>query len=77
MIWLSDKIGLMWVNYYGHYNSQPIWEYCDESMPAAQPGVQKVECTVPWVDELWIGAGVRAEDEALRHAVWRIRLRNV
>jgi len=72
MIWPSDKIGPMWVNRYGHSNSQPIWEYCDESMPA-EPGVKMVECTVPWVDELWIGTGIRAENEALRDALWEAR----
>jgi hypothetical protein len=62
----------MRVNRYGHSNSQPIWEYCDESIPT-EPGVKTVECTVPWVDELWIGAGIRAETETLRDALWEAR----
>ena len=62
----------MWVNRYGHSNSQPIWEYCDEEM-TAEPGVQTVDCIVPWVDELFIGTGVRAEKEALRDALWEAR----
>lgn len=72
MIWPSDRIGPMWVNRYGHSNSQPIWEYCDEIMPA-EPGIKTVDCTVPWVDELWIGTGVRAESEVLRDALWDAR----
>ena len=72
MIWPSDRIGPMWVNRYGHSNSQPIWEFCDEGMPV-EPSVQTVECTVPWVDELWIGTGIRAENEALRDALWEAR----
>ena len=72
MIWPSDRIGPMRVNRYGHSNSQSIWEFCDESMPA-EPGTKEVECTVPWTDELWIGTGVHAESEALRNALWEVR----
>ena len=41
-------------------------------MPA-EPGVRTVECAVPWVDELWIGAGISAENEALRDELWEAR----
>ena len=59
----------MWAQRYGHTNAQPIWGFCDESM-TAEPGVQTVVCSVPWVDDLWIGTGVRAENEALCDALW-------
>jgi hypothetical protein len=71
-LWPSDKIGPMWVNRYGHSNSQPIWEYCDDSMTGA-PGVRTTECIVPWVDELFIGYGIRAQDAAMRDALWAAR----
>lgn len=71
-LWPSNKIGPMWVNRYGHSNSQMIWEYCDDKMTDA-PGVQTTDCTVPWVDELFIGYGVRAEDKAQRDALWEAR----
>ena len=72
MIWPSDKIGPMWVNRYGHSNSQLIWEFCDDSMTKT-PGIQMVDCNVPWVDELFIGLGVRGKDEAQRDALWEAR----
>jgi hypothetical protein len=72
MIWPSDKIGPMRVNRYGHSNSQPIWEYCSDRM-ADTPGVQTTDCTVPWVDELFIGYGIRGEDETQRDALWAAR----
>jgi hypothetical protein len=72
MLWPSDRIGPMWVNRYGHSNSQPIWEYCDDRMSAG-PGVRTVDCSVPWVDELFIGYGVRAQDRARRDALWEAR----
>lgn len=71
-LWPSDKIGPMWVNRYGHSNSPLIWEYCDDSMTET-PGIQTTECTVPWVDELFIGYGVRATDTAQRDALWGAR----
>ncbi len=37
------------------------------------PGIQTVDCTVPWVDELFIGLGVHAEDVAQRDALWDAR----
>ena len=72
MIWPSDRIGPMRVNRYGHSNSQPIWEYCDNQM-TEEPGIRTVNCTVPWVDELFIGTGIRAQNEALRDALWEAR----
>ncbi|MFZ5820660.1 MAG: hypothetical protein ACOYYJ_12245 [Chloroflexota bacterium] len=68
----SQKIGPMWVNRYGHSNAQSIWEYCDDSLSAA-PGVQVTDCAVPWVDELFIGYGVRGQDAAQRDALWEAR----
>lgn len=38
-----------------------------------EPGVKEVKCNVPWVDELWIGTGIRAESEALRDVLWEAR----
>jgi hypothetical protein len=72
MLWPSDRIGSMWVNRYGHSNSQMIWEFCDPTMTDT-PGTKTTECTVPWVDELFIGLGIRAEDETLRDALWEAR----
>ena len=72
MIWPSDRIGPMRVNRYGHSNSQPIWEYCDNQM-THEPGTRTVNCTVPWTDELFIGTGIHAEDEAQRNALWEAR----
>lgn len=72
MLWPSDRIGPMWVNRYGHSNSQSIWEYCNDRMTDA-PGVQTTDCTVPWVDELFIGYGIRGEDKTQRDALWAAR----
>lgn len=72
MLWPSDRIGPMWVNRYGHSNSQPIWEYCSDRM-TKEPGVQTTDCSVPWVDELFIGYGIRGEDETQRDALWGAR----
>jgi hypothetical protein len=72
MIWPSDKIGPMWVNRYGHSNSQPIWEYCNDSMTDT-PGIQTTNCTVPRFDELFIGYGIRGEDKIQRDALWEAR----
>ena len=71
-LWPSSKIGQMWVNRYGHSNSQPIWEYCSDSLTET-PGTQTVDCTVPWVDELFIGYGIRGDDQAQRDALWEAR----
>jgi hypothetical protein len=71
-IWPSGRIGPMWVNRYGHSNSQPIWEYCSDSMTDT-PGIQTTDCTVPWVDELFIGYGIRGEDKTQRDALWQAR----
>ena len=71
-LWPSDKIGPMWVNRYGHSNSQLIWEYCSDQMTPT-PGIQTVDCTVPWVDELFIGYGIRALDREQRDALWAAR----
>jgi hypothetical protein len=62
----------MWVNRYGHTNAELIWEHCAASLPAT-PGVQTVECSVLWVDELWIGYGIRGVDETQRDALWAAR----
>lgn len=72
MLWPSNKIGSMWVNRYGHSNSQPIWEFCPSTLTET-PGVQTVTCTVPWVDELFIGYGVSTENTELRDALWNAR----
>ena len=72
MIWPSNKIGPMWVNRYGHSNAQMIWKYCNEGMTET-PGVQTTDCTVPWVDELFIGYGIHAVDETQRDALWEAR----
>jgi hypothetical protein len=37
------------------------------------PGVQTTDCTVPWVSELFIGTGIRAEDKTQRDALWEAR----
>jgi hypothetical protein len=71
-IWPSDRIGPMWVNRYGHSNSQLIWEYCSDRLTAA-PGIQTTDCSVPWVDELFIGYGIRGEDTVQRDALWAAR----
>jgi hypothetical protein len=71
-LWPSNKIGPMWVNRYGHSNSQPIWDYCNDKMTAT-PGVQTTDCTVPWVDELFIGYGIHGQDAAQRDALWAAR----
>jgi hypothetical protein len=68
----SNKIGPMWVNRYGHTNAIPIWEFCD--LPDMEtPGVKTTECTIPEVDELFIGIGICAEDEDQREALWQAR----
>lgn len=71
-LWPSDKIGPMWVNRYGHTNSEFIWNHCDDSMTET-PGIQSTECTIPWVDELFIGYGIRGIDETQRDALWAAR----
>jgi predicted small lipoprotein YifL len=71
-LWPSDKIGPMWVNRYGHSNSQSIWEFCSDRMTIT-PGAQTTDCTVPWVDELFIGYGVRGLDAAQRDTLWAAR----
>jgi len=89
MLWPSDKIGPMWVNRYGHSNSQLIWEYCDPTMTDT-PGTKRTDCTVPWVDELFIDGYavdlpafniVDFDDEVNgiqnEYRLWRIRLRNI
>jgi hypothetical protein len=62
----------MWVNRYGHTNADWIGNYCDMSITDT-PGVQTVECTVPKVDELWIGPGICGVDEDQREAIWQAR----
>jgi hypothetical protein len=37
------------------------------------PGIQTTDCTVPWVDELFIGYGIRGEDKTQRDALWQAR----
>lgn len=71
-LWPSDKIGQMWVNRYGHTNAVSIWDYCDPTMTET-PGVQTTECTVPWVDELFIGYGVWGVDKEQRDLLWAAR----
>jgi hypothetical protein len=71
-IWPSDKIGPMWVNRYGHTNAELIWEHCNDSMTET-PGVQTTECTVPWVDEMFIGYGIRGTNKSQRDALWDAR----
>ena len=39
----------------------------------ASPGVQRTDCTVPWVDELFIGYGIHGVDQAQRDALWNAR----
>ena len=70
MIRPSQKIGPMWVNRYGHTNAEFIWDHCDSNMPET-PGTKTTECTVPWVDELFIGYGVLGKDETQRDALWQ------
>jgi hypothetical protein len=41
-------------------------------MPAT-PGIETTQCTVPWVDELFIGYGVRGRDASQRDALWAAR----
>jgi len=72
MIHPSQKIGPMWVNRYGHTNSEFIWNHCDDHM-TEMPGIQTTECTVPWVDELFVGYGIRGVDESQRDALWEAR----
>jgi hypothetical protein len=71
-IWPSDKIGPMWVNRYGHSNLTMIWEYCSWEMTDV-PGIRTTECTVPKVNELFIGGGLQAPDKDLREALWEAR----
>jgi hypothetical protein len=40
---------------------------------AETPGIQTIDCTVPWVSELFIGIGVRGKDKAQRDALWEAR----
>jgi hypothetical protein len=40
---------------------------------AETPGIQTIDCTVPWVSELFIGIGVRGKDKAQRDALWDAR----
>ena len=72
MIRPSQKIGPMWVNRYGHTNSEFIWNHCDDRLTET-PGIQTTECTVPWVDELFIGYGIRGVDTSQRDALWETR----
>ena len=72
MIKPSQKIGPMWVNRYGHTNSEFIWDHCDGSLTET-PGTQTTECTISWVDELFIGYGVRGIDKSQRDALWEAR----
>jgi len=68
----SHKIGPMWVNRYGHTNATAIWEFCD--LPQMDmPGVQTTECTIPKVDELFIGVGICGVDKDQRDAIWQAR----
>jgi hypothetical protein len=67
MIWPSDTIGPMWVNRYGHTNAEFIWDHCDDTLTET-PEIQITECNVPWVDELFIGYGIRAVDRSQREA---------
>lgn len=62
----------MWVNRYGHTNAEFIWDHCDGTWSEA-PGTRMTECTVPEVDELWIGHGIRGVDKAQRDALWEAR----
>jgi hypothetical protein len=62
----------MWVNRYGHTNAEFLWDHCIGEMPA-EPGISTVECDVPWVDELFIGYGIRGVDESQRDALWEAR----
>src|SRR5574339_154820 len=71
-IWPSDRIGPMWVNRYGHTNAEFIWDHCDGTWSEA-PGTRMTECTVPEVDEMWIGHGPRGVDKAQRDALWEAR----
>jgi len=73
MLWPSDKIGRMWVNRYGHSNSVSIWEVCPDAIMPGAPGTKISECTVPWMDELFIGYGVGAVDKETRDALWEAR----
>ncbi|MBK8782070.1 MAG: hypothetical protein IPO22_09755 [Anaerolineales bacterium] len=69
MIRPSQKIGPMWVNRYGHTTAENIWDHCDGSMTDI-PGTQTTDCTIPWVDELFIGHGIYGMDTAQRDALW-------
>jgi hypothetical protein len=69
MIRPSQKIGQMWVNRYGHTNSEFIWDHCEDAMPD-EPGSAAVECDIPWVDELFIGYGIRGLNTGQRDAIW-------
>ncbi|MBE7434844.1 MAG: hypothetical protein HS100_13085 [Anaerolineales bacterium] len=68
----SNKIGPMWIQRYGHTNATPIWDFC-ELPDMATPGVFTTECTIPEVDELFIGVGICAADEDQREAIWQAR----
>lgn len=69
MIRPSQKIGPMWVNRYGHTTAENIWDHCDWTMTET-PGVKTTDCTVPWVDELFIGHGIYGVDKTQRDALW-------
>lgn len=68
----SQRMGPIWVNRYGHTNAEFIWDHCIAEMPK-EPGTSTVDCDIPWVDELFIGYGIRAVDEAQRDAIWETR----
>lgn len=68
----SNKIGPMWVNRYGHTNAVHIWELCDPPL-IELPGVQTKDCSIPEVDELFIGDGICGVDEDQREALWQAR----
>lgn len=72
MIKPSQKIGPMWVNRYGHTNARLIWDHCSDRMTES-PGIQNTDCTVPWVDELFVGYGIRGVDTGQRDALWEAR----
>ncbi|MFN8381203.1 MAG: hypothetical protein U0V02_04650 [Anaerolineales bacterium] len=69
MIRPSQKIGSMWVNRYGHTTAENIWNYCDWTMTET-PGGKTTDCTVPWVDELFIGHGIYGVDKTQRDVLW-------
>ena len=62
----------MWVNRYGHTNAEFIWDHCDDRVTET-PGIQTTDCSVPDVDELWIGHGIRGLDQEQQDALWAAR----